>query len=109
MLVYADLVFFCLPLAMWLMAMTTLSRFTFRGRELLLPALKLTFLHLPIAVLITVVALISALVVYLFIVPAAYYTYSVAKPSLAYFRPKQYFILLTSHLNNNEMVILVSY
>lgn len=71
MLVYADLIFFCIPLAVWLMGMTTVSRFTFRGKELISVALKLTFRHLPTAALVTVVVLAAALVVRMLILPAA--------------------------------------
>lgn len=69
-LLYADLLLFCVPLAVWLMAVTTLSRFTFRGLALVLTALKLTFRHLPTAVLITIVVLAAGFVVRLLILPA---------------------------------------
>lgn len=68
-LYYADLLFLCIPLAVWLMAMTTLSRFTFRGGALLITALKLTVRHLPTAVLTVAVALAAALVVRWLILP----------------------------------------
>ena len=70
-LVYGDLVFFCVPLAIWIIAMTTLSRFTFRGWRLVLPAMQITFLYLPAVALITVVVLVAILLSYLFIIPAA--------------------------------------
>ena len=71
MLVYADMVFFCVPLAVWLMGMTTVSRFTFRGKELVFVALKLTFRHLPTAALVTVVVLAAALVTRMLVIPVA--------------------------------------
>lgn len=70
-LVYTDRFFSCVPLAAWLMGMTTVSRFTFRGKELISVALKLTFRHLPTAALVTVVALAAALMVRILVVPIA--------------------------------------
>lgn len=69
MLYYADLLFLCVPLAVWLMAMTTLSRFTFRGGALPAAALKLTIRHLPTAALATAVTLAAVLVVRRLILP----------------------------------------
>jgi uncharacterized membrane protein YesL len=60
-LVYADLLFLCVPLAVWLMGMAALSRFTFTGRELLKSAPALAFRHLPAAALVTAVVLLFAL------------------------------------------------
>ncbi len=69
LLYYADLFFLCVPLAVWLMAMTTVSRFTFRGRELPAAALMRTIRHLPTAALGTAVTLVAALVVRRLILP----------------------------------------
>lgn len=71
MLVYAGMIFLCVPLAVWLMAMTTVSRFTFQGKELLITAWKLTFRHLPTAALVTVVVLAAALLIRVLVIPAA--------------------------------------
>lgn len=70
-LLYASLIFLCVPLAVWLMAVTTLSRFTFRGRELMATSLKLTIRHLPTAALVTVVELAAGLAVWVLIPMAA--------------------------------------
>lgn len=70
-LFYADLVFLCVPLAVWLMAMTAVSRFTLGGKALIPTALKLTILHLPTAALVTAIALAAALAVRMLIMPAA--------------------------------------
>lgn len=66
-LFYADYIFLCIPLAVWLMAVTTLSRFTFRGKDLMAAALKLTIRHLPTAALVTVIALAAGFVTWLLI------------------------------------------
>lgn len=70
-LFYADFIFACIPLAAWLMAVTTLSRFTFRGRDLIVTALKLTIRHLPTAALVTVIALAAGLLVRRLVIPIA--------------------------------------
>jgi uncharacterized membrane protein YesL len=71
-LVYADRLFLCVPLAVWLMGMAALSRFTFGGRALLGAALKLTFCHLPTAALVTAIALLAALLTRLLLLPVAF-------------------------------------
>lgn len=71
MLVYADMFFLCIPLAVWLMAMTTVSRFTFRGKELLITALQLTIRHLPTAALVTAVVVVTGLLIRILVVPVA--------------------------------------
>jgi hypothetical protein len=68
-LVYADRLFLCVPLAVWLMGMAALSRFTFTGRSLLGTAPQLAFRHLPTSALVTVIALLSALLIRLLLLP----------------------------------------
>lgn len=59
MLVYAYAVVFCLFLVIWLFAMTTLSRFTFKAGELLRTALQLVFSHLPSALAVALIVAVG--------------------------------------------------
>ena len=54
-LVYAYQVVFCIPVMIWAVAMATLSRFTFKTKELLGAACKLVFSNLPMAILVAVI------------------------------------------------------
>ena len=51
-LLYAYRILVCVPLAVWLFAMFTLSRFTFSAGSLLVTAAKLAIGHLPTAVVV---------------------------------------------------------
>lgn len=68
-LVYTDLLFLCVPLAVWLMGVTAVSRFTIGGAALVPTALKLTLGHLPSAVLVTLITLAAGLLVSWLVVP----------------------------------------
>lgn len=70
-LFYADYIFLCVPLAVWLMGMAALSRFTFRGAELALTALKLSIRYLPAAALSALLAVAAALLVRVLVIPIA--------------------------------------
>lgn len=59
-LVYAYQLLFCIPLAVWLFACATLSRFTFGPAALCKTACRLVFSHLPSAVLVAVLAFFCA-------------------------------------------------
>lgn len=59
-LAYAYPVLFCLPLAVWLLAMALLSRFTFRAGALLKTAARLTVARLPAALAVAVLAALAA-------------------------------------------------
>ena len=54
-LVYAYQVVFCIPVMVWAVAMATLSRFTFKTKELLGTACKLVFSDLPMAIAVAVI------------------------------------------------------
>lgn len=62
-LVYAYRLLFCVPLAVWLFAMATLSRFTFGPAALLKTAGQLVFFHLPSAAAVTAVTVFCVKVV----------------------------------------------
>ena len=68
----ADRVFLCVPLAIWLMAMPLLSRFSFGARDLLLTAARLSARHLPTAAGLTVLVLLCALVIRLLVLPMVF-------------------------------------
>ena len=52
MWLYAWRILMLIPLAVWLFALFTLSRFTFQAGELLKTAVKLTVAHLPSAAVV---------------------------------------------------------
>lgn len=54
----ADLVFLCVPLAIWLTAMAVLSRFTFNAKGLAVTAFQMTFRYLPSAAAVTAVVVL---------------------------------------------------
>lgn len=54
-LVYAYQVVFCIPVMIWVISMATLSRFTFKTKELLGTACKLVFTNLPAALVVAVI------------------------------------------------------
>lgn len=68
-LIYADLVFLCIPLAIWLTAMAVLSRFTFNAKDLGVTAFQMTFRYLPSAAAVTALALLLAVVSLFFFLP----------------------------------------
>lgn len=62
-LAYAYRLLFCVPLAVWLLAMAILSRFDLRPVALVKTAAQLFFLHLPSAAAITLLVLAACRVV----------------------------------------------
>ena len=58
---YACRILILVPLAIWLFAMFTLSRFTFGAKDLLVTAAKLALGHLPSAVVVALIAEEAAL------------------------------------------------
>ena len=56
MWLYACRILLLAPLAVWLFAMFTLSRFTFGAKDLLVTAAKLALGHLPSALVVALIA-----------------------------------------------------
>ena len=61
LMVYVYRVILCLPLAIWLFAMFTLSRFEFRPKELFSTSVKLVLGHLPSAAVVAILVMECAM------------------------------------------------